>query len=368
MTDTACEHALVALLEMSDAAPGTVTVTDVLKLLYQSEYGCGHLLTGGEDDALERLRGEYASCKTPPNGEFACVEPVGDRYSRINLAPSRAAGVDCDLIGRAFIVSARKAPDAGADGRFADKVNGFIEDGAARHGFDPRAVREFYDGWVNGGRRPFSHSEAYRAAYAPAYRVVSSRVAAAMPLLNLLWNRRFGAGGRRFVAAIDGRCGSGKSTVADVARDVCGAVVIRADDFFLPPHMRTPERLAEPGGNLDRERFYDEVVSKLADGDAFSYGVFDCSCGEITSRVTVPSAAEAPLVVVEGAYCQHPAFGGYADLRVFCDVVPDVQLRRIGERDGDDAIAAFRDRWIPMEEKYLKAYSIAGRCSLTLAP
>lgn len=37
-----------------------------------------------------------------------------------------------------------------------------------------------------------------------------------------------------------------------------------ADDFFLRPEQRTPERLAEPGGNLDRERMKSEVIDRLS--------------------------------------------------------------------------------------------------------
>ena len=32
------------------------------------------------------------------------------------------------------------------------------------------------------------------------------------------------------------------------------------DDFFLRPEQRRPERFAEPGGNVDRERFAAEVL------------------------------------------------------------------------------------------------------------
>lgn len=56
-----------------------------------------------------------------------------------------------------------------------------------------------------------------------------------------------GTAAGRYIVAIDGRCGAGKSTLAQqLARDLGGRVVC-ADDFFLRPEQRTPERLAEPG-------------------------------------------------------------------------------------------------------------------------
>ena len=66
--------------------------------------------------------------------------------------------------------------------------------------------------------------------------------------------------GRPLIAAIDGRCASGKTTAAELLQKQFGWTVVHADDFFLRPEQRTPERYAEPGGNLDRERLREEVL------------------------------------------------------------------------------------------------------------
>ena len=58
----------------------------------------------------------------------------------------------------------------------------------------------------------------------------------------------------RVCVAIDGRCASGKTTLATALAVSLGATVFHADDFFLRPEQRTAERLSEPGGNMDRER------------------------------------------------------------------------------------------------------------------
>ena len=41
----------------------------------------------------------------------------------------------------------------------------------------------------------------------------------------------------------------------------------------MPPSLRTPERLNETGGNLHRERFYDEIIGNLDSPGGFSYRV-----------------------------------------------------------------------------------------------
>ena len=64
--------------------------------------------------------------------------------------------------------------------------------------------------------------------------------------------------------AIDGPCASGKSTLGALLRGVYGANLFHMDDYFLPFARKTPERLAEPGGNVDYERFFAEVAGRPA--------------------------------------------------------------------------------------------------------
>ena len=53
-------------------------------------------------------------------------------------------------------------------------------------------------------------------------------------------------------------------------------------------------------------------------------------------------------------------------LRVFSDVVPEEQKRRILSRDGAAAWEQFRTRWIPMEERYFEAFSIREKADIVL--
>ncbi len=166
----------------------------------------------------------------------------------------------------------------------------------------------------------------------------------------------------RILLALDGRCGSGKSTLADYLRASLPATVIPADDFFLRPEQRTPERYSEAGGNLDRERLTQEVLIPLVRGDSkITYRPFDChtfSLGE--KRQFTP----LPIIILEGTYTCHPALWDYCDLHLFADVDQDEQLRRIIARDGEGYARQFRERWIPLEEAYFAAYAPADRCDL----
>ena len=134
------------------------------------------------------------------------------------------------------------------------------------------------------------------------------------------------------------------------------------DDFFLRPGQRTAERLQTPGGNVDRERFLEEILRPLRSGaEVISYRPYDCA-----SQTLLPPREVRPkrTVLIEGAYSCHPALWESYDLRVFLTVSPEQQLRRIERRNGSGA-ASFRERWIPLEEAYFRAYQIESRCSLT---
>lgn len=168
---------------------------------------------------------------------------------------------------------------------------------------------------------------------------------------------------RRVIVAIDGRCGSGKTTLAAQLRHTFRCTVCHMDDFFLRPEQRTESRFATPGENVDHERFLEEVLLPLRRGAPFAYRPYVCAAQSLGDPVQVTPAR---LTVVEGAYACHPALWDHYDLRVFLTVPPDEQLRRIEKRNGPEKAQQFRTRWIPFEEKYFEAFQIQPRCDLTI--
>lgn len=169
--------------------------------------------------------------------------------------------------------------------------------------------------------------------------------------------------GDRMVIGIDGRCASGKTTLSERLSRELGCPVVHMDHFFLRPHMRTAERLATPGGNVDHERFLEAVAPHLKDPLPFSYAPYDCSTQALGDVIEIPAA---PVILVEGSYCLCPPLWHLYDLRLFLTVAPETQLARIKIRNGDAGLKAFKERWIPMEEAYFEAFGIADRCDLLL--
>ncbi|MBQ5607840.1 MAG: hypothetical protein IIU86_02310 [Oscillospiraceae bacterium] len=153
------------------------------------------------------------------------------------------------------------------------------------------------------------------------------------------------------IVAIDGKCTSGKTTLAAQLAEVYDCNVFHMDDFFLRPEQRTPERFAEVGGNVDYERFREEVLLPLKSGKAFSYRPFVCSAFTLAAPVAV---TPKKLNIIEGTYSHHPYFGNPYDLKILLTVDEETQRQRILERPVH-LHKRFFEEWIPMENRYFSA-------------
>ena len=211
--------------------------------------------------------------------------------------------------------------------------------------------------WRAAGYPAPPHSQAYRALYHPAYRLVPAAAERFLPLFQAIDALLAKKGSARI--AIDGNSGAGKSTLGALLAAAYGGNLYHMDDFFLPPGRKTAARLAEPGGNVDWERFSTEVLAHL--GAPFSYRPWRCHPGVFAAPVTVlPRAVE----IAEGVYSMHPALRSAYDLGVFLSVTPDEQVRRIRARSGEAMLKRFVDEWIPLENAYFERLGVRACCQL----
>lgn len=168
----------------------------------------------------------------------------------------------------------------------------------------------------------------------------------------------------RVIVAIDGPCGSGKSTLAgQLAADFPDSALYHADDFFLQPHQRSLERLACPGGNLDRERLLAEVLLGIQSGQPFAYHKYHCQTGQMQAM----QASPARLNIVEGSYSHHPDLKPFYDLTIYLEASLDTRLARLRSRVPLRQLDAFLQTWIPLENQYFKAFDIKATSDLILA-
>ena len=167
---------------------------------------------------------------------------------------------------------------------------------------------------------------------------------------------------RPVIVAIDGPCAAGKTTLAGKLQEAFDCNLFHMDDFFLRPEQRTRERFQEPGGNVDYERFREEVLVPLKAGEAFSYRPFDCKTFTLAQPVAV---TPKKLNIIEGSYSHHPYFENPYDLKVYLDVAPELQRQRILMRP-EFLHQRFFEQWIPMENGYFEAFSVKEQADLVI--
>jgi len=336
---------------------------DAVKLVFQNEFGGGHLIRD-EGIARRRLEEEYAV--TPKSEGEPLLEEIGNGLVRVMLEALKPEQYPLERLCEDFARSALS--HTGCKAVFLEKLE-LLRALAARgtFGFSGEELEDYLKGYIARGCPPVSHSEVYRAAYRPAYRVVLRSELSCLPTeraagLILRETARLSEEKASVLIAIDGRCASGKTTLAARLEELCGCAVVHMDEFFLRPEQRTLERYAEPGGNVDRERFLEEVLLPFGRGEPVAYRPFDCGTQSLREPVLL---RKTPVTVVEGSYSCHPDLLEYYDLRVFLTVEPEEQQKRIVAREGEDYAQVFREKWIPLEERYFAAFEAEKRCELT---
>ena len=329
--------------------------SDVFKFAYQSAFGCEHLVSD-DSHALENIKEEY---ERAGKDKAPLTEELDGEYCRVHLS-YLGVGLSPETLARLFVLSAKMEPGGGAHERLCEILavaRRLVRDGAL-----PIPLRQFDEAlsvWQTEGLPP-RHSETFRETYSPAYRVIAKKYARFLPLfakVDALLEKS------PVTLVIEGGAASGKTTLAAILREVYGCAVFHTDDFFLQPHQRTAQRLCEVGGNLDRERFFDEVVRPLGEGKSVTYRPFDCATQTLAAPVTV---TPTPLTVVEGVYSMHPAFSRYFDLSVFLEVDPVSQKERIIERNSERLAERFFSEWIPLENAYFDEMKIKASCDIIL--
>ena len=142
--------------------------TDAVKLIYQNEFGGGHLIRD-EEACIRYLRAEYTA--TAKSAVLPLWEDIGNGIVRVNLAALDSEIFPLASLGEAFIRSARE--HTGTITSFEKKLailRAVTAEGC--FSFSPAKLDAYLRGYREQGYPPVSHSPAFRAAYAPAYRVI----------------------------------------------------------------------------------------------------------------------------------------------------------------------------------------------------
>ena len=142
--------------------------TDAVKLIYQNEFGGGHLIRD-EAACIGYLRREYE--RTEQLEDAPLTEAIGNGLVRVHLQALKAYGYPPEALADDFIRSA--SLHTGSVESFLEKLEILrqtVREGYFR--FSLPVLKDYLRSYAEAGYPMVSHSEAYRRAYAPAYRIV----------------------------------------------------------------------------------------------------------------------------------------------------------------------------------------------------
>lgn len=144
---------------------------DWYKLIYQSEFGGGHLVADAEA-ARARFMKEWEEAG-PAEPHEVLEESVGGGLCRIHLRPAKREGVRPEAVFDAFLesASAYRGSDSGMR-RKALMLEGFLAEGGLACSLG--GFRAYMGAIAESGFPMVSHSDAYRAGYRPSYRIIGS--------------------------------------------------------------------------------------------------------------------------------------------------------------------------------------------------
>ena len=319
---------------------------DYGKLVYQSEFGPEHMIAD-EESVLRYLREEWALADEGDREP----EDIGGGLCRFYLNADTEKDFAAEVLVKLFDLTAKK---------HIGSLDGLAEKLSVLEKMPVPGMQEWLQEYRAAGCPAVHHSEAYRKAYRPHYRLLKKEYAAVFPALvetaKLLKQRE------RAVVAIDGRCGSGKSALGELMREVFSCNVFHMDDFYLPREQRTENWMERPGGNMDLVRLKREVLDQVFVGQAVDSRRFDCGAGAFAQSIHVQPAR---LTVIEGSYSHHPALEADYDLKIFITCEEQERLRRLREREGD-YFPTFRQLWMPLEEQYIRLCAVEERAALVI--
>ena len=334
---------------------------DLFKFLYQSVFGCEHMLTS-LDHAIHGIEKEASSLSV---GEDPVTEELDGDYCRIPLSYLNK-GLSPKTLGQLFFLSAGEPKGEVSDllTRLETVKEMILEEILP---FSMRAFEEAFAKWEAEGFPALHHSAIFRDTYKPAYRVIAKKYLPLLPFLSLLDKKLAGVtdavGNKKILVALEGGSASGKTTLSHLLESIYDCTLFSMDDFFLQQEQRTPMRLSEVGGNLDRERFLSEVLVPLNQNKRVHYHKFHCSTMTLSEEITV---TPKHLIIIEGVYSMHPLFTDFYDLSVFLDISPVLQKERIQKRNTPKMQERFFNDWIPMENIYFAKTNAKKRCDFVI--
>ena len=170
---------------------------------------------------------------------------------------------------------------------------------------------------------------------------------------------------RPVVVAIDGRSGTGKSTLAASLARSLTASLIEGDDFYAGGtklHDLSDEALAALCIDWRKQR---RVLSTLKSGQQAHYRPFDWEAFDGSLAARAVTIAPSPILLLEGVYAARPELRDLVDFSVLLTLPESERIERVLKREG--TVSAWEEQWWRAEAWYFNHQAQANTFDMVLS-
>ncbi|MGI6509503.1 MAG: hypothetical protein ACOX1L_02815 [Erysipelotrichaceae bacterium] len=254
-------------------------IQDILKFLFQSSFGCNHMLSSLEF-VTDCIIKEADSLKQYNN---VLVEQLDGYYSRVNLSYLEK-GLSAETLGKLFYVSAKKEEN-GLDS-LTDKLK--ATDELIKDGLLPFSIEDFkamVNTWSKQDYPAIHHSDIFINEYMPAYRVISNEYIPYLPLFaeidKILINNS--------VAITFDNDNNEISKIIKILLKIYDRYTIYIDEFF------------ENQEDIKNEILLNNILNIINQKELFYYPEFKCSLIKIDSS----NNTNKTLSIIKGIHLEN---------------------------------------------------------------
>lgn len=319
---------------------------DYVKFIHQMVFGSAHMVNS-HADSLRKLKEETVNLKSIIYEDL--YEYVGSEFVRINLRPYINYGLNLNTLIENFVESANMYLTE--EKNITNELS-VLKKILVEKQWNESIIDSFLKDYQDMGYPPLHHSEIYREIYQPSYRLIHQKfLSEELRYYQVRHYLNSFPKDQLNILALDGKCCSGKTTIATLLEKENDVTIIHVDDFF--------DKSSSEFG-INSQRLIKEVFNTIALHKPLTYNKWDCTNKRYQS-ILINNVK--PLVIVEGVYSSNLELIDRYQGIIYLNVDDHNQMHRLQFRS-KNLISRFISEWIPRENNYFKKYNIIQKANL----